>query len=240
MGPVTPTAERISSAASFRAAWSATLRISNRNFPGADSSVYNTDNFVLGISCERCHGPGLEHVQAQEHASASSATVAAGQTIVNPAKLSTQRRAEICAQCHAGHGAPEALAAFSYVPGQPLENYINLADSSKNADVHAHQGDLLARSRCFQASPDMTCSTCHDIHKPEPNLSAISQRCLSCHKVEMTETHSKVGSSLTSNCVDCHMPILASKVVSLDIEGKQIPARFRTYWIRIYTSEERK
>jgi hypothetical protein len=36
------------------------------------------------------------------------------------------------------------------------------------------------------------------------------------------------------------MPVLASKVVSLDIDRKQIPARFRTHWIRIYTDEERK
>jgi cytochrome c553 len=209
-------------------------------FPSADSNVYNTANFVLGISCERCHGAGRGHVQAQERGTAAKATRAAGRAIVNPAKLSSQRRAEICGQCHGGHGAPEALPAFSYVPGQPLGNYIHLADSSKDVDVHGHQGELLARSKCFQASPDMTCSTCHDIHKPEPDLAALSQRCLGCHKVEMTETHSKVGGALISNCVDCHMPVLASKVVSLDIDGKQIPARFRTHWIRIYSEEERK
>jgi hypothetical protein len=209
-------------------------------FPSADSNVYNTANFVLGIACERCHGPGRGHVQAQERGAAAKVTQTAGRAIINPAKLSTQRQAELCRQCHAGHGAPEALPAFSYVPGQPLGNYIDLADSSKNADVHAHQGDLLARSKCFQASPDMTCSTCHDIHKPEPDLAALSQRCLGCHKVEMTEAHSKVGGALTGNCVDCHMPVLASKVVSLDIDGKQIPARFRTHWIRIYSEEEKK
>jgi predicted CXXCH cytochrome family protein len=196
---------------------------------------------VLGISCERCHGPGRGHVQAQENSTAAKATRAAGSAIVSPAKLSSQRRAEICGQCHGGHGAPEALPAFSYVPGQPLANYINLAVSSKEVvDVHGHQVELLARSKCFQASPDMTCSTCHDIHKSESNLAVLSQRCLGCHKVEMTETHSKVGSGLTSNCVDCHMPVLASKMVSLDIDGKQIPARFRTHWIRIYSEEERK
>jgi Cytochrome c554 and c-prime len=210
-------------------------------FPSAASNVYNTVNFVLGISCERCHGPGRGHVQGQEQSTAANATAAsAGRAIVNPAMLSRQRRAEICEQCHGGHGAPEVIAAFSYVPGEPLGSYISLADSSKEVDVHGHQGDMLARSKCFQVSPDMTCSTCHDIHKPEPDLAAISQRCLRCHNVEMTETHSKVGGTLTSNCVDCHMPVLASKVVSLDIDRKQIPARFRTHWIRIYTDEERK
>jgi hypothetical protein len=125
-------------------------------------------------------------------------------------------------------------------PGQPLGNYLNLADPSKDVDVHGHQCEQLARSKCFQASPEMTCSTCHDVHKPEPDPAALSPRCLACHKVEMTETHSQVGAALTNNCVDCHMPVLASKVVSLDIDGKQIPAKFRTHWIRIYSEEERK
>ena len=209
-------------------------------FPSADSNVYNTTNFVLGISCERCHGPGRGHVEMEDRGTAAKTTRAARRPIVNPAKLSSPRRAEICGQCHGGHGAPEALPAFSYVPGQPLGNYIDLSDSSKDVDVHGQQGKLLMRSKCFQASLDMTCSTCHDIHKPEPDLSALSQRCLGCHRVEMTATHSKVGSALASNCVDCHMPMLPSKVVSLDIDGKQIPARFRTHWIRIYSEEERR
>ena len=107
-------------------------------------------------------------------------------------------------------------------------------------EVHGLQVKMLARSKCVQASPDMTCSTCHDIHKPEPDLAAISQRCLGCHNLVMTDTHSKAGSALTSNCVDCHMPVLASKVVSLNIDGKHVPARLRTHWIRIYTEDERK
>lgn len=207
-------------------------------FPSADSNVYNTTNFVLGISCERCHGPGRKHVEAQEHGTVKGAQ-AVGTSIVNPAKLPRQRRAEVCGQCHGGHGEPEDLPAFSYVPGQPLANYINLTDLSKEVDVHGRQGKLLAKSRCFQMSAEMTCSTCHDIHKPEPTLTEISQRCLGCHKPEMTATHSKVGSALTSNCVDCHMPVLASKAVWLDIDGKHVAAKFRTHWIRVYSEEER-
>ena len=209
-------------------------------FPSADSNVYNTGNFVLGISCERCHGPGRAHVEAREQGTSAKGAHSAATAIVNPAKLSSQRRAEICGQCHGGHGEPEELPAFSYIPGQPLGSYINLADSGSEVDVHGRQGKLLARSKCFQQSPDMTCSTCHDIHKPELDLAAISQRCLGCHNVAMTGSHSKVGNLLTSNCVDCHMPVLASKVVWLDIDGKHIPAKFRTHWIRVYSEDERK
>ncbi|MGA8273158.1 MAG: multiheme c-type cytochrome, partial [Candidatus Sulfotelmatobacter sp.] len=39
-----------------------------------------------GVSCERCHGPGVAH--------------ATGGGIVNPAKLSPARRDEVCMQCH--------------------------------------------------------------------------------------------------------------------------------------------
>src|SRR5215831_2545166 len=58
-------------------------------FPSADSNVYNTTNFVLGISCERCHGPGRGHVEMEERGTAAKAT---RRSIVNPAKLSSPRR----------------------------------------------------------------------------------------------------------------------------------------------------
>ncbi|MGH9660602.1 MAG: hypothetical protein ACRD96_18780, partial [Bryobacteraceae bacterium] len=43
-----------------------------------------------GIDCQRCHGPGRAHVDAQ-------GTKA---SIVNPARLSRERQLEVCMQCH--------------------------------------------------------------------------------------------------------------------------------------------
>jgi hypothetical protein len=40
-----------------------------------------------GVGCERCHGPGSEHVAGRG-------------TMVNPAKLVAARRDDICRQCH--------------------------------------------------------------------------------------------------------------------------------------------
>ena len=207
-------------------------------FPGPEFNMYDTGNFVLGISCERCHGPGRAH--AESYASKSPARAAG--TIVNPAKLSPARRADICAQCHGGQGEREILPAFAYVPGQPLEKYIDLGpiDSAADVDVHGKQGKLLMKSRCFQASADMNCSTCHDVHKTEPDLAAMSQHCLSCHKVEASATHAKVGAEIAKNCIDCHMPTLESKVVSLDVNGQKVRPRFRTHWIKIYSESERQ
>jgi hypothetical protein len=210
-------------------------------FPGPEFNMYNTENFVLGISCERCHGPGRAHSESYGSKSPASPARAAA-SIVNPAKLSPARRADVCAQCHGGQGEREILPAFTYVPGQPLEKYIDLGpiDSAADVDVHGKQGKLLMKSRCFQASPDMNCSTCHDVHKTEPGPAAMSQHCLSCHKVEASATHAKVGAEIANNCIDCHMPTLESKVVSLDVNGQKVRPRFRTHWIKIYSESERQ
>ena len=162
--------------------------------------------------------------------------------IVNPAKLSPARQADVCAQCHGGQGEHFLQPAFTYVPGQPLDKYIDLgpADSVKDVDVHGKQGKLLMKSQCYQMSKNLTCSTCHDVHKSEPDLAAMSRHCLSCHKVEVSLTHAKVGEGIAENCIDCHMPKLESKVVYLDVDGKRVRPRFRTHWIKVYSEDERK
>jgi len=207
-------------------------------FPDPELNMYDTKNFVLGISCERCHGPGYGH--AEKYRSVNSTHAA--RAIVNPAKLSPSRQADVCAQCHGGQGERFLFPAFSYVPGQPLEKYIDLGpiDSAKDVDVHGKQGKLLMKSRCYQMSGNMNCSTCHDVHKREPDLAVMSQHCLSCHKVEATATHRTVGAGIAENCIDCHMPKLESKVVDLDVNGKQVRPRFRSHWIKIYSEDERK
>jgi hypothetical protein len=206
--------------------------------PRPEFNLYDTKNFVLGISCERCHGPGRKH--AESYGSKPSAHAAAA--IVNPAKLSPARRADVCAQCHGGQGEREILPAFTYVPGEPLEKYIDLGpiDSAADVDVHGKQGKLLMKSRCYQMSADLNCSTCHDVHKPDPGLAAMSQHCLSCHNIEASVTHVNAGDGIAKNCIDCHMPKLESKVVYLDVNGERIRPRFRTHWVKTYSEIERQ
>jgi hypothetical protein len=204
--------------------------------PDPEINIYDTTNFVLGISCERCHGPGRQHVVAYKNPGASHA---AG-SIVNPAKLSAARQADVCAQCHGGQGDRFLAPAFSYLPGQPLQNYIDLGplDSTKDVDVHGKQGKLLMKSKCYQMSSGLNCSTCHDVHQQQRDLAAMSQHCLACHKVEPSPTHATIGEPINQNCIDCHMPKLGSKVVYLDIDGQRTRPKFRSHWIKIYSPEE--
>ena len=169
-------------------------------------NVYRKSGYVLGISCERCHGAGREHVEREracEKAEMSPQRLkpprngsdngttevvpsqittdnGTGESvpsrIVNPAGLLRDRQVEVCAQCHGGIGE-SVKPAFSYVPGQPLENYIRLQrpDADAAVDVHGNQVALTQKSRCYQNS-QMSCTTCHEVYAPERAAAAYSDK----------------------------------------------------------------
>lgn len=198
-------------------------------------NYYKKTGFVLGISCERCHGPGRAHV---EYERSKPAAVSSGtHSIVNPATLPRERQIEVCALCHGGIG--QAIApAFSYIPGQPLENYVTLPspDPEARVDVHGNQVALMQRSRCYQNS-QMTCTTCHDEHAPERAAASYSQKCLQCHQDRDCGEFVKLGAKIRENCIDCHMPLQDSNVIVSDLNGEQVKARIRNHWIKVYPSE---
>jgi hypothetical protein len=192
---------------------------------------YNKDNFVLGISCERCHGPGMEHVT--NHAASPASSV--DKKTIPPAGLTRDRQIDVCAQCHGGAGEPIA-PAFSFRPGEALAEYVKLQEpnATDRLDVHGNQVNLLARSRCFQSSPAMSCSTCHDPHAPERPAADYSARCLECHQVEQCGLVRRIGRQIATNCIDCHMPVQASNSLVLDAYDTRLSAKVRNHWIRIY------
>src|SRR5258708_7815761 len=191
---------------------------------------YKLTSLVLGISCERCHGPGREHVSSHQSSSAHFSVEA----IVNPARLPRDRDVEVCTQCHAGQRWPIA-EAFSYVPGEPLDDYLDRDRSDPNSkiDVHGGQVALLQRSRCYQSSATMTCSTCHNVHESQRDAAAFSSRCLTCHKMENCGMFLKIGTKIAVGCIDCHMPVQQSNAIVSDSSGKQIKARVRNHWTKV-------
>lgn len=191
---------------------------------------YNRSSYVLGISCEKCHGPGQQHVDLQN----AKTTKTSNQLIVNPAKLSRERQIGLCALCHGGIGVAKA-PAFSYTAGKDLEDYLHLEMPGPNeaVDVHGNQVALLERSRCFQAS-SMTCSTCHDVHLPQRDPTAFSGRCLTCHKIQSCGLFRKSGDRIAGKCVDCHLPRLTSNMIVSSHEGARLRPKVRTHWIKLY------
>ncbi len=214
---------------------------------GAPENRYQKTGLVLGITCERCHGPGRQHVAAEQaraaHAPDSPPEAAPGKSIaenleiMNPKGLSRERQVDVCAQCHGGLGE-ERAPAFSFVPGRSLADYLQLVipDPDAKLDVHGNQVALLERSRCFQNSSKMTCTTCHDVHAPERTAAAYSDRCLGCHKPESCGLYAKLGQDIARNCVDCHMQVQDSDVIVSIVDGKQVKMRIRNHWIKVYAA----
>lgn len=189
---------------------------------------YSKAGFVVGIICEKCHGPGSEHVQ--RFSAKAAAAGAAG--ILNPARFARDRQMDLCAWCHAGPGT-SLQPEFSYVPGEPLDRYLRFTatDPSAPLDVHGSQSEMLERSRCFQKS-EMTCLTCHDVHRVQHDASEFSKRCLSCHKPEsgmFPKTH-RAG----DDCIGCHMPVQETELIVFDQNGGKAKPKVRSHWIKIY------
>ena len=191
---------------------------------------YKPEDAILGITCERCHASGREHVSRER----SLLRFGRSPAIVNPARLDRQQKMDACAQCHGGLGEPK-LPSFSYVAGKRLSDYIYLPRQSSNAsvDVHGNQVALLERSKCFQAS-EMTCLTCHDVHQQQRDVAALSGKCLTCHQEQSCKLFPAEGHGLAGRCVDCHMPLQKSNLIVSSLEGKEEQALVRNHWIKVY------
>jgi hypothetical protein len=208
--------------------------------PDPAANRYDQASLVTGISCEICHGPGAKHVAAERQASASPGAPPASANILNPAKFSRDRQVDMCGLCHDGAQEEETAPAFSYLPGEPLDKYLrpNPADSALHPDVHADQVGLLKRSRCYLSSPNLTCSTCHQIHAPEQPAASYSSRCLTCHQVESCGMAKTMGRGIAKNCIDCHMPVEQTNAIVSETADKVIRTTMRTHWIKVYPPTE--
>jgi cytochrome c554/c'-like protein len=196
----------------------------------AAASRYNRSSLVLGVTCERCHGPGAQHASANSVPDAKPVD----QLIVNPAKLPRDRQLALCSLCHGGVGVSKT-AVFSFKVGDALEDHLQLGTprADEALDVHGNQVELLQRSKCFKSS-NMTCSTCHDVHLPQRDVADFSSRCLACHKVESCGLFPRRGRTLTGKCVDCHLPNQTSNVIFSTHAGTRIRPKVRNHWIKVY------
>jgi tetratricopeptide (TPR) repeat protein len=157
------------------------------------------------IGCERCHGPGGNHLRAIEAKLADPA-------IVNPAAAPAEGRLRVCGQCHTNHQE------------SPLPR--------TDPFWLRFQGTTIAWSRCYtESGGTFDCMTCHDAHHDNDRSAAhYNARCMTCHSAQPPETiiagpgtsnprtkPAARGSTCPVNpangCIGCHMPSIPIKAI---------------------------
>lgn len=182
------------------------------------------------VGCERCHGPGSEHVA---HPTRTN--------ILNPSAMDDVASNDTCIQCHS-QGRPRTGLIdgkaydwpVGYHVGLRLADYWKLEDNTLGQTDFLHYADGTAHKNRMQGNDfvqsvmyrhGVTCATCHDVHGTDnyAQLREPAQKlCLNCHgpnspngphAASLEEhTHHKDGSP-GSQCVSCHMPKIETQGV---------------------------
>ena len=195
-----------------------------------DYNIHTKQVAEWNVGCERCHGPGSEHVA---HPSRGS--------ILNPAHMDYVAAGDTCIQCHSqGQPLTNPIEGkyydwpVGYQAGLKLQDFWKLEDHTLAetsfyyfADGTAHknrmQGNDFVQSLMYRRG--ITCFSCHDVHGTE-NYAQLrkpaDKLCLDCHgplspngprTATLEEhTHHRDGSP-GSPCVACHMPAIETEGV---------------------------
>jgi len=168
---------------------------------------FQLNNMIPGISCEGCHGPGVDHIAAVKSGHGEDLH------IFNPASLRPGDENEFCGACH------RTLLTEKLLGIHGVQNI-------------RFQGYRLARSRCYSTEDRrITCVACHNPHEPlVHNEHSYDSKCLACHPGNAPAKTLESGQvalpcpKFKKDCVACHMP-------KLEIPGSHF--KFSDHWIRI-------
>jgi tetratricopeptide (TPR) repeat protein len=173
-----------------------------QQIPGTQNAYTSPPFQEGGVACERCHGPGGDHI-------------ALGAPMVNPAKLPPAERDSICEQCHLSGEIRvpkpgEDDGAFR--PGGRLDSVLTVfvrSGSGSDLRVTSH-AENLAASACKRASGDkLWCGTCHDPHsvpRATEKAAYFRAKCQSCHQTSDCRESRVERQANGDNCTACHMP----------------------------------
>lgn len=154
---------------------------------------FDEKNLMLGVTCEACHGAAARHVASAQASLLAGMTDKAPGAVFNPARLSPADSVNFCGACHSTWWDTKLSGV-------------------KGVSTTRSQPYRLEGSKCWgKGDVRLTCTACHDPHKPlQTDASAYDAVCSSCHVTAPGEkkTASHPGEPCpgnTKNCVSCHM-----------------------------------
>jgi tetratricopeptide (TPR) repeat protein len=170
--------------------------------PHAILTSTGPESLDRAIGCERCHGPGGNHLKVASSKKLDS-NHDADLAIARPSLASGPAIVGLCAECH-------SQMKLGITPTQGSPNSIRF------------QGATLTWSRCYTESDNkLDCVTCHNPHRDaETTAQWYVSRCLQCHPAggaTVNRTGSLAGKTEASGqrscpvqpasgCIECHMP----------------------------------
>jgi len=113
--------------------------------------------------------------------------------------------------------------ALSFTPGDDLKSiwpYPRLALQRLSTST-ATRWSCWRQSRCFRSS-NLTCTTCHDVHRPQREPAAFRNTVLAANKASQCGEYAKLGARIAANCVDCHMPLQKSELLFSQSNGQEL------------------
>jgi hypothetical protein len=138
---------------------------------------------IPNVSCERCHGPAREHVEAAR-AGRDDLRMPFGYE-----NWTAESQLKLCGECHRHPSRAN--------PGliQP-----------DNTALARFQPIGISQSKCYTRSDGaFSCVTCHDPHaRASSDRARYESACLSCH--EPARARAACPVSPRTGCIDCHMP----------------------------------
>ncbi len=191
--------------------------------PSGSDAFWENDRFPHelpeGTGCQRCHGPGAEHVRTVLAGGSDVETIRS--KIVNPGRLEGEQRDSVCFQCHMLPSVSVMGSRrigrnyYSYRPDELLSDYLVHVEVSEEGITREDQFEInhhayrFYLSSCYQESDgEFGCISCHNPHeKPESTAirSSSSNTCVGCHAGAETQHEGTTGFN-ADDCVTCHMP----------------------------------
>jgi hypothetical protein len=162
------------------------------------------------LSCSSCHGDPSRHLEIL-----AGTVDADGIGMERLGQLPAVRQRDICARCHL-QGEARLELARELSPEVPLAaQWPSLVPTEPGNDYRfVSQLERLALSSCYEGSPDMTCTTCHEPHVgvARQGVASFEAACAECHhqhcsrptELTVLEVTGRAARS-EAGCVDCHV-----------------------------------
>ena len=174
-----------------------------------------------GIGCERCHGPGENHLKAVQ---SQFPDMAISASTLHPSRSLSP----LCNECHTLHSAE-------------VEMNVPRTDPI----WHRSPGVSFTWSRCSIGSGEnFNCLSCHDPHRPaEKSAAYYEAKCLSCHRRSSSTTAADRDSVRSGDlekpptassvcpvnpgkgCLECHMPRVRNEQLHIPLTDHYIRVR---------------